>query len=94
MQLLNENLMLQCNSPFERQLRISSDDTKEKRIGVARIFDWGGPNHKLHTMTSSEISKRGTFFMGPRYRRMEDQTPWPDLALKQDFAKGRSAINT
>ena len=24
-------------------------------IGVARIFDWGGLNHKSHAMTSSEI---------------------------------------
>ena len=29
--------------------------------GVARIFDWGGPNHKSHAMTSSKICKRGTF---------------------------------
>ena len=25
-------------------------------IGVARIFDWGGLNHKSHAMTSSKIS--------------------------------------
>ena len=31
------------------------------RIGVARIFDCGGPNHKSHAMTSSEIFKKGTF---------------------------------
>ena len=30
-------------------------------IGVARIFDWGGPNHKLYAMTSSEIFRKGTF---------------------------------
>ena len=30
-------------------------------IGVARIFDGGGPNHKSHAMTSSEIFKKGTF---------------------------------
>ena len=30
-------------------------------IGVARIFHWGGPNHKSHAMTSSEIFKRETF---------------------------------
>ena len=24
-------------------------------IGVARIFDWGGLNHKSHAMTSSKI---------------------------------------
>ena len=27
--------------------------------------------------------------MGHSYRRMEDQKPWPDLALNQDFTKGR-----
>ena len=30
-------------------------------IGVAKIFDWGGANHKSHAMTSSEILERGTF---------------------------------
>ena len=39
--------------------------------GVARIFDWGGPNHKSHAMTSSEFSKK-ELFVGQRYRRMED----------------------
>ena len=51
-------------------------------------FLLGGANHKLHAMTPSKIFKRGTFF-GERYRRMEDQKPWPGLALKQGFAKGR-----
>ena len=27
--------------------------------------------------------------MEQRYRRMEDQEPYSDLALNQDFAKGR-----
>ena len=30
-------------------------------IGVARLFDWVGLNHKSHAMTSSKIFKRGTF---------------------------------
>ena len=30
-------------------------------VGVARIFNWGGPNHKLHAMTSSESSKEEFF---------------------------------
>ena len=30
-------------------------------IGVARIFDWGGPNHKSHAMMSSEIFIKETF---------------------------------
>ena len=49
-------------------------------IGVARIFDWGrgGPNRKLHAMTSSETLKRN-FLWGQRYRRMEDQKTWPGV---------------
>ena len=27
--------------------------------------------------------------MGQRYCRMEDQKPWPGLAIKKNFAKGR-----
>ena len=27
--------------------------------------------------------------MGQRYRRMEDQKPWPGLALNREFSKGR-----
>ena len=30
-------------------------------IGVARIFDWGGPHHKSHAMTSSKFFKEETF---------------------------------
>ena len=50
-------------------------------IGVARIFDWVGPNHRSYAMTSSEIFKRGTFW--------KNLKPWPVLALNQDFVKGR-----
>ena len=57
-------------------------------IGNARIFDWRGANHKSHAMTSSEIFERN-FFVGQRYRRMEDQKPWPGFSPNQDFAKGR-----
>ena len=28
--------------------------------------------------------------MGQRYRRMEDQKPWPGLALNEEFSKGRA----
>ena len=45
-------------------------------IGVARIFDWGGPNRKSHAMTSSETLKE-EFLWKQRYRRMEDEKPWP-----------------
>ena len=34
-------------------------------IGVAEIFDWGGPNRKSHAMTSSETSKE-EFFVGAK----------------------------
>ena len=27
--------------------------------------------------------------MGQKYRRMEDQKPWPGLELQQDFAEGK-----
>ena len=27
--------------------------------------------------------------MRQRYRKMEDQKPWPGLALNQEFARGR-----
>ena len=30
--------------------------------------------------------------MGQRYRRMEDQKPWPGLEIHQDFAKGRGGL--
>ena len=63
-----------------------------KTIGVAKIFDWGGANHKLHAMTSSEIFERRTF-PGAKIFRMEDQKPGLALdhvlAFNQDFAKER-----
>ena len=34
---------------------------RARGIGVATIFDWGGPKSKLLAMTSSEIFERGTF---------------------------------
>ena len=37
-------------------------------LGVARILDWRGPNHKSHAMTSSEILKE-KIFVEQRYRR-------------------------
>ena len=33
-------------------------------------------------------------FEGQKYRREEDQKPWPGLALNQDFAKGRGLKST
>ena len=37
-------------------------------IGVARILDWRGPNHKSHAMSSFEIFKEEKF-VEQRYRR-------------------------
>ena len=47
----------------------------------------GGANQKSHAMKSSEIFEKG-LFVGQRYRRMEDQKPWPGLALNREFSKG------
>ena len=62
-------------------------------IGVARIFDWEGPNHKSHAMTSSKIFKRG-IFCGTKIS--SDGTSDRNrclLALNQDFAK-REGLNS
>ena len=37
-------------------------------VGVARILEWRGPNHKSHAKTSLEIFKR-EIFVEQRYRR-------------------------
>ena len=56
--------------------------------GLARIFDWGGG--KLQITCNDLIGNfRQRNFMGQRYRRMEDQKPWPSLARNKDFAKAR-----
>ena len=47
-----------------------------------------GANQKSHAMKSSEIFEKG-IFEGQRYCRMEDQKPWPGLALNREFSKGR-----
>ena len=52
------------------------------------MIEEGGANQKLHAMKSSEIFER-RIFVGQRYRRMEDQKPWPGLALNREFSKGR-----
>ena len=46
-------------------------------IGVARIFDWGGPNHKAHAMTLSETSKE-EFFAGAKisYNGRSEAVAW------------------
>ena len=34
-------------------------------IGVARVLDWRGPNHKSRAMTESKIFKRENFCLTP-----------------------------
>ena len=58
-------------------------------IGVARIFDWRGPNHKSHAMTPSNIFERRNF-VGQRHLRMEDQKPVPGVPRNQDFVIGEA----
>ena len=31
--------------------------------------------------------------MGPRYRKMEDQKPWPGFLRNQDFAEGIKSLH-
>ena len=49
----------------QRELQEEANKRKKRSIasyiGVAKIFDWGGPHHKSHAMTSSKIFKTGTF---------------------------------
>ena len=46
-----------CNTVAKRDYLES-----EERTGVARIFDWGGPNHNSPAMTSSKVFIRGSFY--------------------------------
>ena len=64
-------------------------------ISVAKIFDWGGGAKSQITCNVGHKSRprnfrKEKFFVGQRYRRIEDKKPWPGLALKQDFAKEKS----
>ena len=42
-------------SPKKKKGLQKSFSGNHQFIGVARIFDWGGLNHKSHAMTSSKI---------------------------------------
>ena len=52
-----------CSRPRPMTKDIAASVLKKKKvfktafqaISVARIFDWGGLNHKLHAMTSSKL---------------------------------------
>ena len=54
-------------------------------IGVARIFDWGGVKPKI-TYNGIIRNFQEELFVGQKYPRMENQRPWPGLALNQGFA--------
>ena len=62
-------------------LAFTNKNKADGLIGVAKIFDWGGPNHKSLAMTPSKTSKE-EFRVWQRYRRMEDQKPWPGVGTK------------
>ena len=49
----------------------------------------GGAQSKNHMQRSHQKFSKEELFVGQRYRRMKDQKPWPGLALKREFSKGR-----
>ena len=57
-------------------------------IGVARIFDWGGKAKITRNEVIRNFRKRNFCGANISYR-MEDQKPWPGLALNREFSKGR-----
>ena len=50
-----------------------------------------GQTTKSHALTSSETSKE-EFLRGQRYRRMEDQKPWPGVGLGTRSRRGLKQI--
>ena len=72
---------------------LRSHENQDTTKGVARIFDWGGANHQSHAMALSQTSKE-EFFMGQRYRRIEDQKTWPriDTQLGTSSRRGLKSI--
>ena len=58
-------------------------------IGVARIFDWGGPNPQItRNTTSSEIFRRRDFLWNKNILEWKIRSLGPGLVRKQDVAKG------
>ena len=51
----------------------------DRVIGVARIFDWGGPKSQITCNDVIRNFETGIFLWGQRYRRMEDQKSWPGV---------------
>ena len=60
----------------ERMKRQSFVNLEVVIIGVARIFDWGAQTTNHMQWRHQKLQKRN-FLRGQRYRRMEDQMPWP-----------------
>ena len=50
---------------------LTYDIRKATDIVIARIFDWGGPNHNSLAMVLSELFTRGTF-CGTRICKVKD----------------------
>ena len=44
-------------------------------IGVARMFDWGGPKPQITCNDVIRNFQKSNFLWGQRYRRMEDLKP-------------------
>ena len=63
---------------FEIFVSSAENDIQREHRRSSDFWLGGGANHKLHATTSSETSKQ-EFFGGQRYRKMEDQKPWPGV---------------
>ena len=50
-----------------------------KDMGVARVFDWGAPKPQITCNDVIRNFEKGIFRGGQKYRRMEDQKPWPSV---------------
>ena len=69
-------------------------------IGVARILDWRGPNHKSHAMTLSEIFKREIFLWNKDFvdllyvqQRRSKAVAWFAKMLKMEMSKLGDVLN-
>ena len=50
---------------------------------------WLGGQTKNDMQWRHQKFSKKELFVGPKYRRMEDQKPWPGLVLSREFSKGR-----
>ena len=53
------------------------------------IFDREGGKPQIACYDVIRNFSKAELFAVQRYRRMEGQKPWPDLALNQDVAEGK-----